>query len=113
MDPSRSAAELSSEDRPAEPSRLARLSAWLRPTLAVGLLAFATGVVFGNVLPTRMDLAATERRLETERAENAKLKARIAHLNAESERLAKDPWRTERILRDQMKMSGDDEVIVR
>ncbi len=113
MDPSASAADETTIDAASEPSRLARLSAWLRPTLVVGLLTFAAGVVFGNVLPTRVRLAATERRLSDERAENDRLKARIADLNAETGRLAKDPWRTERILRDQLKMSADDEVIVR
>jgi len=121
MDPSPSAADAPTPaafagapfDDASEPSRLQRLSAWLRPTLVVGLLTFAAGVVLGNVLPTRAELAATERRLDEQRAENERLKRRMAELSAESERLAKDPWRTERILRDQLKMSSDDEVIVR
>src|SRR5262245_63416846 len=110
MDPSPSAADHASA---ADDAPLARVGRWLRPVLVVGLLTFAAGVVFGNVLPTRAELAATERRLERQRAENERLKLRMAELSAESERLAKDPWRTERILRDQLKMSGEDEVIVR
>jgi cell division protein FtsB len=113
MDPSPSAADAGFPAPVDEPSRLQRLSAWLRPTLVVGLLTFAAGVVFGNVIPTRAELAATERRLDEQRAVNERLKLKMAELHAETERLAKDPWRTERILRDQLKMSGDDEVIVR
>ncbi len=113
MDPSPSTADAAPFPDADEPSRLQRLSAWLRPTLVVGLLTFAAGVLFGNVLPTRAELAATERRLDEQRAANEHLKLRMAELSAETERLAKDPWRTERILRDQLKMSGDDEVIVR
>jgi len=121
MDRSPSAAEAAAPartfDAPSldsvEPSRLTRLAGWLRPTLVVLLLAFAAGVVFGNVLPTRFELAATERRLEETRAENERLQQRIVELTRDADRLAKDPWRTERILRDELKMSGDDEVIVR
>ena len=105
MDPSPSAGEM--------PSRLARLSEWLRPALVVGLLAFATGVVLGNVLPTRAALAATQRRLDAEREENERLKRRIADLDLLAKRLEKDPWLTERILRDELKMSGDGEILIR
>jgi cell division protein FtsB len=111
MDPSPS--EGSGTPYADEPSRLQRLSAWLRPTLVVGLLTFAAGVTLGNVLPTRVELAATERRLEEQQADNERLKRKLVELSAESERLAKDPWRTERILRDELRMSADDEVIVR
>jgi cell division protein FtsB len=104
MDPSASAAE---------PSRLSRLSEWLRPALVVGLLTFAAAVVFGNVLPTRAELAATQRRLDDQREENDHLRRRIADLTERAQRLEKDTWQTERILRDELKMSADNEVIVR
>lgn len=109
MDLSPSAAD------PAAPaaSRLSRYSRWMRPALVVVLLTFATAVVFGNVLPTRAELAATQRRLDAQRAENEKLRRRIAETRAEADGLAKDPWQTERILRDDLKMSAPDEVIVR
>ena len=110
MDLSASAADIQTA---ATPSRLSRLASWLRPALVVSLLTFAAGVVFGNVLPTRAELAATQRRLDDQRAENARLKRRIAALDADAERLAKDPWLTEHIVRDELKMSADDEVIVR
>jgi cell division protein FtsB len=110
MDPSPYAADV---DPSETPSRLQRLSEWLRPTLVVALLTFAAGVVFGNVIPTRAELAATQRRLDDTRAENARLKQRIADLSRAAQRLEKDPWTTERILRDELKMSGEDEVIVR
>ncbi len=106
MDRSRSAAD-------APDSRLDRLSAWLRPALVVGLLAFAASVVFGNVIPTRAEFAATQKRLEDQRAENERLRRRIAELDGKAGRLVKDPWLTERILRDELHMSGDREVIVR
>jgi len=98
---------------PDAPSRLEKLGEWLRPTLVVGLLTFAAGVILGNVLPTRRDLAGTERRLEDQLAENEKLRRRIVDLNAKAARLEKDPWLTEQILRNELKMSGDGEVIVR
>jgi cell division protein FtsB len=110
MDLSASAADTAP---PAEPSRLSRLASGLRPALVVGLLTFAAGVVFGNVLPTRAELAATQRRLDVQRAENERLKRRIAELSAQAQRLEKDTWQTERILRDELKMSADNEVIVR
>jgi cell division protein FtsB len=114
MDPSPSAAEAAATDAwPESPSRLARAAEWLRPALVVSLLGFSAFVVFGNVLPTRRELAATQIRLEELRAENDGLRRRIAELDARSKRLEKDPWATERILRDELKMSGDDEVIVR
>jgi cell division protein FtsB len=108
MDPSASAA-----DALPAPSRLARLAGWLRPALVVVLLTFAAGVVFGNVLPTRAELAATQRRLDGQRAENDRLRRRIAELSARAQRLEKDTWQTERILRDELKMSSDNEIIVR
>ena len=110
MDPSPSAAEICP---PPEPSRLARWAEWLRPALVVGLLTFAAGVIFGNVLPTRGALAATQRKLDEQNEENARLKRRIGELTLRADRLAKDPWLTERILRDELKMSADGEVIVR
>ena len=110
MDPSPSAADICP---PAEPSRLARLAEWLRPALVVGFLTFAAGVIFGNVLPTRGALAATQRKLEEQHDENARLKRRIEELKLRADRLAKDPWLTERILRDELKMSGEGEIIVR
>lgn len=113
MAPSPSAAELPSTGDFGEPSRLERISSWLKPTLVVGLLTFAAGLVFGNVLPTRAELVATQRRLDDQRAENARLQQRIRDLSTRADRLAKDSWLTERILRDELKMSGDNEVIVR
>jgi cell division protein FtsB len=107
MDPSPTAAEA------APPSRLARLAAWLRPALVVCLLTFAAGVLFGNVVPTRAALAATQRRLDEQNEENARLKRRIEHLTKHAEELEKDPWLTEQILRDELKMSADGETIVR
>ena len=86
---------------------------WLRPVLVVGLLTFAAGVVFGNLLPTRAELAATQRRLDDQREENERLKRRIEALGAHAQRLEKDPWLTERILRNELRMSAEDEVIVR
>jgi cell division protein FtsB len=103
----------SMDPSPPDASRLARLGRWLRPALVVSLLTFAAAVVFGNVLPTRAELAATQRRLDEQCRENEKLKRRIAALTADADRLEKDPWLTERILRDQLKMSAGDEVIVR
>ena len=94
-------------------SRLSRLSRWLRPVLVVLLLTFATAVVFGNVLPTRAELAATQRRLDAQRAENERLRRRIVESRAEADGLAKDPWQTERILHDDLNMSAPDKVIVR
>jgi cell division protein FtsB len=113
MDPSPSAADVRAAGADVDPSRLQRISAWLRPALVVGLLTFAAGLVFGNVLPTRAELVATQRRLDDQRAENARLQKRIDDLSARADRLAKDAWLTERILRDELKMSGDNEVIVR
>ena len=110
MDLSASAADIRTA---ATPSRLSRLASWLRPALVISLLTFAAGVVFGNVLPTRAELAATQRRLDVQRAENDRLKRRIAELSAHAQRLEKDTWQTERILRDELKMSGDNEIIVR
>ena len=109
MDPSPSAADPAA----AEPSRLGELSRWLRPAVVVGLLTFAAAVVFGNVLPTRAELAATQRRLDAQRAENSMLRRRIVQVEAEAERLAKDPWQTELILRNELRMTADGEVIVR
>ena len=108
MDPSPSAAEGDA----ATPSA-GRLARWLRPALVVGLLTFAAGVVFGNLLPTRAELAATQQRLDEQRDENERLKRRVADLAARAERLEKDPWLTERILRNELRMSTEDEVIVR
>lgn len=113
MDPSPSAAEAGAPDAGSEPSRLARIAAWLKPALVVGLLTFATGLVFGNVLPTRAELAATQRRLDEQRAENLRLQQRIEELASRADRLAKDAWLTERILRDELRMSGDNEIIIR
>jgi cell division protein FtsB len=110
MDPSPSAADAAPLEAP---SRLSRAGALLRPTLVVGLLTFAAGVVCGNVLPTRAELAGTQKRLDDEREENARLKRRLVALRAQASQLEQDPWATERILRDELKMSGDDEVIVR
>lgn len=115
MDPSPSAAETrpaAAEQAESRPP-LARVARWLRPVLVVGLLTFAAGVVFGNLLPTRAELAATQRRLDDQREENERLKRRIAGLNAHAQRLEKDPWLTERILRNELRMSAEDEVIVR
>jgi cell division protein FtsB len=110
MDLSRCDAE---SPRTPSASRLDALSRLLRPTLVFALLAFATGVVFGNVLPTRAVHAATERRLEEQRRANEAVRRRIAYLDEQATRLAKDPWLTERILRDELKMSAPGEVIVR
>jgi cell division protein FtsB len=107
MDPSPSDAD------PDDPSGLSRLGAWLRPALVVGLLTFAAGVVFGNVLPTRAEAAATQRRLDDTRAENERLRRRIAALADDARRLEKDPWTTERLLRDEFRMSAEDEVLIR
>ena len=112
MVPSPSAAEPPVPGRPAAPSRLHRLGEWMRPALVVGLLTFSAGVVCGNVLPTRAELAATRHRLEQERADNERLKRRIVSLTNDVRRLESDPWATERILRDELRMSADDEVIV-
>jgi cell division protein FtsB len=65
------------------------------------------------VLPTRAELAATERRLDRQRDENEKLRRRIAGLEDHADHLERDPWLTERILRDDLKMSAPGEVIVR
>lgn len=105
MDPSPSAAE--------DESGLRRIGRWLRPALVVGLLTFAAGVILGNALPARAELAATQRRLDAQRAENERLKRRIEALAAEAKSLEKDAWRTERILRDELRMTGADEVLVR
>jgi cell division protein FtsB len=113
MDPSPSADSGSVGGRPSEASRLSRFSRWLRPALVVGLLTFATAVVVGNVLPTRAELAATRRRLEATQADNERLKRRIAALTDEAKRLERDPWATERILRDELKMSADNEILIR
>jgi cell division protein FtsB len=113
MDPSPSAADPAPAPPAEETSRLSRISRWLKPTLVVALLTFAAGVVFGNVLPTSGELAATQRRLDDQREENERLKKRIADLTAHAQRLEKDPWLTERILRDQLKMSADGEVLIR
>lgn len=112
MDPSPSVAERETPPS-ARTSRLARLSEWLRPALVVGLLSFTAAVVFGNILPTRAELGATQRRLDDQRAENDRLRRRIEQLSVRAERLEKDPWLTECILRDELKMSGENEVIVR
>ena len=110
MDLSASAADTEPSETP---SRLSRLAIWLRPALVVGLLTFAAAVVFGNVLPTRAELATTQRRLDAQRAENERLKRRIADLSSRAQRLERDTWQTERILRDELKMSADNEIIVR
>lgn len=89
------------------------IARWLRPVLVVGLLTFAAGVVFGNLLPTRAELAATQRRLDEQRDENERLKQQITGLTEHARRLEKDPWLTERILRNELRMSAEDEVIVR
>ena len=111
MDLSPSAADGASRDVGGSPASL--LARWLRPALVVVLLTFAAGVVLGNVLPTRAELAATQRRLDAQRDENERKKRRIAGLTAHAQRLEKDPWLTERILRNELRMSADDEVIVR
>ena len=110
MDRSPSAADTSAATDATPPGRIAR---WLRPVLVVGLLTFAAGVVFGNLLPTRAELAATQRRLDEQREENERLKRRIDGLTERAQRLEKDPWLTERILRNELRMSAEDEVIVR
>ena len=110
MDLSPSAADISAARAEPAPGRVAR---FLRPVLVVGLLTFAAGVVFGNLLPTRAELAATQRRLDEQRQENERLKRRIDGLAAHAQRLEKDPWLTERILRNELRMSADDEVLVR
>ena len=106
MDLSPSAAE-------AAPSRLDRLSSWIGPALVVVLLTFAAGLVVGNVLPARGELGATQLRLDRERAEDEKLRRRIASLDARARQLEKDPWLTEVILRDELKMSGENEILIR
>ncbi len=113
MAPSPSAADARAAGDDREPSRLSWISARLAPALVVLLLTFAAGLVFGNVLPTRAELAATERRLDEQRAENVRLQKRIEDLASRADRLAKDSWLTERILRDELRMSGDNEVIIR
>ena len=97
----------------AESSTLTRLGHWLRPLVTVGLLVFAAAVVVGNILPTRGESTATERRLDAERHENERLRRRIAAKEREARLLETDPWLTERILRDEFKMSGEREVLIR
>jgi cell division protein FtsB len=113
MAPSPPAADAPAAGDAESPSRLSWISARIGPALVVLLLTFAAGLVFGNVLPTRAELAATERRLEEQRAENERLQERIEDLSARAARLEKDAWLTERILRDELRMSGDNEVIIR
>jgi cell division protein FtsB len=83
------------------------------PVLTLFLLGFAFSVVVGNYLPTRADTAATERAVEEQRRENRESAERIRRAEAEAERLQKDPWATERILRDQLHMSRKGEVLIR
>lgn len=83
------------------------------PVLTLGLLGFAVSVVVGNYLPTRALTAATTRQLEAQRRENRESAERIRHAEAEAARLESDPWATERILRDEFRMTRKGEVIVR
>ncbi|MCE9634303.1 MAG: septum formation initiator family protein [Planctomycetes bacterium] len=83
------------------------------PVLTLFLLGFAFFVVVGNYLPTRADTASTIRGLDEQRRENRELAERIRRAENEAERLEKDPWTNERILRDQLHMSRKGEVIIR
>lgn len=83
------------------------------PVLTLFLLGAAVSIVVGNYLPTRAKTAATERALDDTRRENRALAERIRQGEAEAQRLETDPWAHERILRDQLHMSKQGEVIVR
>ena len=83
------------------------------PVLTLFLLGFALWVTVGNYLPTRADTASTAQALDQQRLENRELAERIRCAEAHAERLAKDPWLHERILRDQLHMTRAGEVIVR
>lgn len=83
------------------------------PVLTLFLLGFALFVVVGNYLPTRADTASTIRGLDEQRRENRELAERIRRAENEAERLEKDPWSNERILRDELRMSKKGEVIIR
>ena len=105
-----------SEASPARPSPLGRvlLPRILGvPLLTVGLLTFATAVVFGNWLPTMADAAATSRALDERQARNFALARRIRALEADAVRLEQDPWINERILRDELRMTRPGEVPIR
>lgn len=83
------------------------------PVLTLFLLGFAFFVIVGNYLPTRADTASTIRGLDEQRRENRELAERIRRAESEAERLAKDPWSNERILRDQLHMTRKGEVVIR
>ena len=101
------------------------VGAWLRTARAAGfrfrgvpvvtllLLGFAVSVLLGNYLPTRASVAATDRALTQQMAENRAMAERIRCADAEAERLTRDPWANERILRDDLRMSEKGEVIIR
>jgi cell division protein FtsB len=83
------------------------------PLLTLVLLGFALAVVVGNYLPTRARTAATARQLDAQRRENRESAERIRRAEAEAIQLEKDPWMTERILRDELHMTRKGEVIIR
>ena len=83
------------------------------PVVTLLLLGFAVSVLLGNYLPTRASVAATDRALTQQQAENRAMAERIRCADAEAERLTRDPWANERILRDDLRMSEKGEVIIR
>lgn len=83
------------------------------PVLTLVLLGFAFSIVVTNYLPTRAATATSDRALEAQRAQNREYADRIRRAEAEAERLERDPWLHERILRDELRMSRQGEVIIR
>lgn len=81
--------------------------------VSVGLLVFSVSVVFGNVLPTRARLIATDKAVQEQERENLALEDAIRADELRAHRLQHDPWTIERVLRDELRLAPADDRVVR
>jgi len=85
----------------------------MRIAVVLGLSVLTVAVIVSSVLPARARVRATEAMLRAQEDENVRLQQRVDDLEAESHALRTDPWLLQRITRDEMHVTDENEVIVR